>query len=81
MDANLIIECRVGGIKGRSCHLLLGRICVICLEFVDVHLDGLRVIKPGINQKNGIVRKSGLYLIGARQASLNLPGRILASFR
>ena len=60
MDANLISECRVGGVERRWRRLLLGRIRVICLQFVEVHLDGLRIIKPGINQKNNIVRESSL---------------------
>ena len=43
---------------------------MIRLEFVNVHPGDLWIIKPGVNQKNSVVREGGLYLIGAPPGKL-----------
>ena len=53
---------------------------MIRLEFVNVQPGGLWVIKPGVNQRNNVVREGGLYLIGAPPGKLQFSRTDLGFF-
>ena len=48
--------------------------CVICFEFVSIHQDCISIVAPLVNQKNSVVRESGLYLVRTLPSHFKLAG-------